>query len=147
MLLLFLLYYRFNSWSGIFQMRYHLLSFLVHFLLLCLKIFSVGMTLINPLLCLLHFLQSYDWNKSSKTKNVLLPLLNSWFVSSAVSLIFWRLCIRIIICSVQVLHQQIRGLGGQGLRWFCWQRGEGVPNEGKLADVLLEHSQTYNKHV
>ena len=43
--------------------------------------------------------------------------------------------------SVQVLRQQIRGGGGSRLVLIMLtQGGWGVPNYGKLADVILEHS-------
>ena len=42
--------------------------------------------------------------------------------------------------SVQVLRQQIRGGWGVKACADYADAGEGVPNQGKLADIILEHS-------
>ena len=45
--------------------------------------------------------------------------------------------------SVQVLHQRIRGgWGVKACADFADAGGGGIPNQGKLADVILEHSLT-----
>ena len=44
--------------------------------------------------------------------------------------------------SVQLLHQQIRGGGASKLALIMLTQGGEVQNQGKLADVILEHSLT-----